>query len=158
MKSTYPITLLCEVLGVSRSGYFAWAGGRRARREGRDAELTTCIHAAFADSRQTYGYPRLTDELRARGERVGKTRVARLMRSAGLQGRHPAPRRPLCRGPDPPFRPRRAIHQRAFPPGALRSSGLRLDEPSRQLLRQHKRPPLRSGNFSMSMRVALATG
>lgn len=87
MKSTYPITLLCDVLGVSRSGYFAWAGGRRARRESRDAELTTCIHAAFADSRQTYGYPRLTDELRARGERVGKTRVARLMRSAGLQGR-----------------------------------------------------------------------
>jgi transposase InsO family protein len=87
MKSTYPITLLCEVLDVSRSGYFAWAGGRRNRRAARDEQLTERIQEAFQASRQTYGYPRMTVELRKGGEPVGKTRVARLMRSAGLKGR-----------------------------------------------------------------------
>lgn len=87
MKSSYPITLLCDVLGVSRSGYFAWAGGRRNRREARDQHLSRCIDEAFEASRQSYGYPRLTVELRERGEPVGKARVARLMRSAGLRGR-----------------------------------------------------------------------
>jgi putative transposase len=87
MKSDYPITLLCEVLGVSRSGYFAWAGGHRERRSQRDEELTGHINRAFRQSRYTYGYPRMTDELREQGQSVGKARVARLMRAAGLQGR-----------------------------------------------------------------------
>jgi len=87
MKDDYPITLLCEVLGISRSGYHAWHGGHRDRRATRDRYLGKCIDQAFDQSRRTYGYPRMTLELRARGERVGKTRVARLMRDAGLQGR-----------------------------------------------------------------------
>lgn len=87
MKSDYPITLLCDVLEVSRSGYFAWASGRRERRAQRDQELTVHIGRAFEASRRSYGYPRMTVELRDRGQRVGKARVARLMKSAGLQGR-----------------------------------------------------------------------
>jgi transposase InsO family protein len=87
MKSDYPITLLCDVLEVSRSGYFAWASGQRERRAQRDEELTVHIGQAFEASRRSYGYPRMTDELRDRGQRVGKARVARLMKSAGLQGR-----------------------------------------------------------------------
>jgi len=88
MKADFSIMMLCEVLGVSRSGYHAWCGGSRDLRSSRDAHLRRRIDAAFTDSRQTYGYPRMTLELRAQGERVGKARVARLMRSAGWQGRH----------------------------------------------------------------------
>jgi transposase InsO family protein len=87
MKIDYPIALLCAVLQVSRSGYHAWAGGRRNRRATRDQQLGARIATAFEQSRQSYGYPRMTIELREHGERVGKARVARLMRAAGLQGR-----------------------------------------------------------------------
>jgi transposase InsO family protein len=87
MQADYPITILCEVFEVSRSGYHAWAGGRRSVRERGDAALQPKLRAAFAASRQTYGYPRMTIELREQGERVGKTRVARLMRQEGLWGR-----------------------------------------------------------------------
>jgi transposase InsO family protein len=75
------------VFEVSRSGYHAWVGGRRSVRERGDAALQPKLRAAFADSRQTYGYPRMTIELRDQGERVGKARVARLMRQEGLWGR-----------------------------------------------------------------------
>ena len=94
MKADYPLRLLCEVLAVSRSGYHAWAGGQRDRRRARDEALGTKIATAFADSRQSYGYPRMTAELRAQGEHVGKGRIARLMREAGLQGRQRRAYRP----------------------------------------------------------------
>jgi transposase InsO family protein len=94
MKDQYPISLLCAVLGVSRSGYHAWASGRRDRRAARDRHLCEHISEAFSASGQTYGYPRMTRELRERGECVGKHRVARLMRAAGLQGRIPRQYRP----------------------------------------------------------------
>jgi transposase InsO family protein len=87
MRAHYPIIVLCEALDVSRSGYLAWASGRRNAREDRDAQLRPKIRAAFAASRQSYGYPRMTVELREQGEAVSKGRVARLMRSEGLQGR-----------------------------------------------------------------------
>ena len=87
MKNDYPITRLCAVLAVSRSGYHAWAGGRRSVREQRDAALRPKLRAAFDASRQTYGYPRMTVELREQHEPVGKVRVARLMREEGLCGR-----------------------------------------------------------------------
>jgi putative transposase len=87
MKNDYPITLLCAVMAVSRSGYHAWAGGRRSVRERRDAALRPKLRAAFDASRQTYGYPRMTVELRELHEPVGKVRVARLMREEGLCGR-----------------------------------------------------------------------
>lgn len=87
MKNDYPITRLCAVMAVSRSGYHAWAGGRRRVRERRDAALRPKLRAAFDASRQTYGYPRMTVELREQREPVGKVRVARLMREEGLCGR-----------------------------------------------------------------------
>lgn len=87
MKTDHPITLLCETLEVSRSGYHAWASGDNQRRARADDALRPKLHAVFAATRQSYGYPRMTVELRAQGEQVGKTRVARLMREEGLQGR-----------------------------------------------------------------------
>tara|TARA_R110002072_G_scaffold20333_1_gene74020 strand:+ start:475 stop:1317 length:843 start_codon:yes stop_codon:yes gene_type:complete len=94
MRRHFPLRLLCEVLGVSRSGYHAWASGQRDRREARDEQLRQKIIQAFTRSRQTYGYPRMTVELREQGERVSKARVARLMRSEGLQGRQRRAYRP----------------------------------------------------------------
>jgi putative transposase len=87
MQGEYPVTLLCDLFEVSRSGYHAWASGRRSIRESRDAALRPKLRAAFAASRQTYGYPRMTVELRGQGERAGKTRIARLMQEEGLRGR-----------------------------------------------------------------------
>ena len=87
MKTEHPITLLCDALEVSRSGYHAWASGENQRRARADDALRPKLRAAFAATRQSYGYPRMTTELRAQGERVGKNRVARLMREEGLQGR-----------------------------------------------------------------------
>lgn len=94
MREDYPLSLLCAVLEVQRSGYYAWASGKHDVRATRDRELHACIAQAFAESRETYGYPRITRELRESGEAVGKTRVARLMREAGLQGRPPRRYRP----------------------------------------------------------------
>jgi transposase InsO family protein len=109
MKPHDPLTLPCEVLAVSRSGDHAWGGGHRNRRPTRDAELRPRVCAALTASRQTYGYPRLTVEWRDQGERVGKTRVARLMREAGRQGRQRRADRPRTTqsdhaGPIPPNR------------------------------------------------------
>ena len=94
MQSDYPITLLCAVMAVSRRGYHAWASGRRDARERRDEQLRPKIRAAFTASRQSYGYPRLTVELREQGEPVGKARSARLMRAEGLAGRQRRAYRP----------------------------------------------------------------
>jgi putative transposase len=94
MRDEHPITLLCEVFEVSRSGYHAWASGKNQIRARADDALRPKLHAAFVATRQSYGYPRLTVELRAQGERVGKARVARLMREEGLQGRQRRAYRP----------------------------------------------------------------
>jgi putative transposase len=83
---TYPIATLCRVLGVSRSGYHAWRRREPSRRAQQDAALVARIRASHARSDGTYGAPRILVDLREAGERVGRKRVARLMRSAGLVG------------------------------------------------------------------------
>lgn len=87
MQEHYPILLLCQILAVSCSGYHAWASGRRSVREQRDAAFRSKLRAAFAGSRETYGYPRLTVELRQQRVQVGNARVAWLIREDGLRGR-----------------------------------------------------------------------
>lgn len=77
---------LCRMLDVSASGYDAWLTRARSRRAQEDARLTTEIHRIHAPSRGTYGAPRMHAELVATGTRVSRTRVARLMRAAGLRG------------------------------------------------------------------------
>jgi putative transposase len=77
---------MCRVLGVSRSGFYAWCSREVSRRAKEDAELTRKIHVIFEDSRCTYGVPRVHAVLYADGIFVGKKRVARLMKAAGLAG------------------------------------------------------------------------
>lgn len=77
---------MCRVLGVSPSGYYAWRHRGPSQRARRDAELRQRIEGIHATSRGTYGMPRVHAELQAEGVRVGRKRVARLMRAADLEG------------------------------------------------------------------------
>lgn len=85
-KAEHRVSRLCSVLGVTRAGYYAWRRRPPSARRRRDLELEPLLRAAFSESLETYGAPRLHAELRAQGVRVGKKRVARLMRELSLQG------------------------------------------------------------------------
>ena len=85
-QASYPIATMCRLLGVSSSGYYAWAKRPRSRRARTDDALPGEIRAAHEVSRGTYGVPRVHAELAAKGIRVGRKRVARLMSQAGLAG------------------------------------------------------------------------
>jgi putative transposase len=82
----YPITTMCRLLGVSASGYHAWQRRPSAPRAQADAALLERIRQIHAVSQGTYGAPRIHAELIAERTPVGRKRVARLMRSAGLAG------------------------------------------------------------------------
>ena len=85
-RAQHPVSLLCSVLGVSRAGYYAWKDRPQSARQRRDGELLEAIAAIHGESKATYGWPRVHAELRHRGVRVSRKRVARLMRQAGLSG------------------------------------------------------------------------
>ena len=97
----HSVALSCRVLGVSRSGYYAWRGRKESARSRADARLKERIRAIHQTSRGTYGSPRVHVELRAVGERCGRRRVARLMREAGLCGCHGQRRQIRTTTPDP---------------------------------------------------------
>src|SRR3712207_8536487 len=78
---------MCEVLGVSRSGYYDWANRAESARAMADRALAAESRVAHEGSRGRYGSPRVHAELRAHGRRVGRKRVARLMRGMGLSAR-----------------------------------------------------------------------
>lgn len=78
--------MMCRVLEVSRSGYYAWLERPPSKRDLEDAWLLERIETIHERSRGTYGSPRIHAELRAQGIRVGRKRVARLMRDAGIRG------------------------------------------------------------------------
>jgi len=80
----YPLAPQCATLGVSVSGYYAWRRRGETPKQREDVRLLERIRAVHAKSRATYGPRRLCDELRAAGETVGRHRIARLRRQAGL--------------------------------------------------------------------------
>ena len=77
---------MCRMLGVSPSGYYAWTGRRPSARSLADAVLTERIKRIHEESRETYGVPRVHFDLAEQGVRVGRKRVARLMKVAGSRG------------------------------------------------------------------------
>jgi putative transposase len=85
-RAGYPIAVMCRILGVSPSGYYAWVKRPTSAHALMDAALTAKICAAHAASKGTYGAPRLRIDLAEAGIRVSRKRVARLMRRAGLAG------------------------------------------------------------------------
>jgi putative transposase len=85
-KATYPVSLLCRLLGVSRSGFHAWERRPPSQRSLADARLSVRIGEIHGRSRESYGARRVHLDLREEGIRVGRKRVERLMRTAGLSG------------------------------------------------------------------------
>lgn len=88
-KASYPMRILCRVLQVSRSGYYAWRVRKPSARDLEDERLRPKVVEAFKTGRGTYGSPRVRDELVDQGFEIGRKRVARLMREMGLQGVSP---------------------------------------------------------------------
>ena len=82
----FPVTVLCALLGVSTSGYYAYLSRDRSAREDTDLRLTTKIRAIHAGTRGVYGSRRMTAEL---DEPAGRNHIARLMREHGLLARSP---------------------------------------------------------------------
>jgi putative transposase len=85
-RASYPIALLCRVLGGARSGFYAWLQRGVSARQQADLRLTEQIRVVHTDSRQTYGSPRVHAILCQAGMPCSRKRVARLMRVAGLVG------------------------------------------------------------------------
>jgi putative transposase len=97
-KAHHAVSRLCRVLGVSRAGYYAWTTRGPSVTARKDAALTELIRRVHQRSRGTYGAPRIHAELRLdHGIAVGRKRVARLMRAAGLIGCHRRRRHGLTR-------------------------------------------------------------
>jgi len=84
----FSVSAMCRVLGVAKSGFYAWRKRPKPERERRDAQLAATVAAVHKKSRRIYGSPRVHRELKARGVQVGKKRIERLMRENGIQGRH----------------------------------------------------------------------
>ena len=84
-KAAMPVERMCALLDVSVSGFYAWNTRVPCRRQLDDLMLLAYIRAQFATSNQTYGVPRMFEELREEGVQAGKHRIARLMRDNGLR-------------------------------------------------------------------------
>jgi putative transposase len=88
-KACFPVAALCRLLGVSRQGYYAYAKRPPSNRLKQDKALQERVKEVHARSRGTYGSPRVYAALLQSGERVGKRRIERALRSLGLRGRSP---------------------------------------------------------------------
>jgi putative transposase len=92
-KGNYPVAVMCRVLKVSRTGFHHWVRRAPSDRALTDAWLTEKIKRVHEGSRGVYGAPRVHAELRLEhGIRVGRKRVARLMKAAGIAGIRPRKR------------------------------------------------------------------
>jgi putative transposase len=86
-KAHFPVDFMCEQPGVSRSGYYAWKERPESERDKADRALAEVVTRIHRNSRGTYGSPRVHAELRARGQRVSRKRVARLMNEHDIAAR-----------------------------------------------------------------------
>ncbi len=100
----YPVTLMCQVLEISVSGYYAWCKRPVSTNPREDARLSAEIQTIFLDNRQVYGSPRIHAALQARGIRCGRKRVVRLMQALGLQAKRHRHHKPTTTRSDPTAR------------------------------------------------------
>ena len=84
-REIYKTKSMCEVLKVSRSGYYAWNTRQPSRRQKDNEELLEHIQRIHTHSRKLYGSPRITAELHEEGYRCGKNRVARIMKKHSIR-------------------------------------------------------------------------
>jgi len=86
-KAGFPVALLCRMLAVSRAGFYAWRRRPVAVRTRQDQVLAVAVATIYAEHHGRYGSPRVQMELRDRGQRSGRKRIARLMRVQDLRAR-----------------------------------------------------------------------
>ena len=86
-RDEFPVRRMCKVLDVSRSGYYAWRGRPRSKREMANQQLYKKIKAVYNESHKTYGSPRIYEVLKQQGIACSENRVARLMRLRGLRAK-----------------------------------------------------------------------
>ncbi|MCP1845922.1 hypothetical protein ACVIHI_008614 [Bradyrhizobium sp. USDA 4524] len=92
-RADYPVALLCDVLGVSPAGYYAWRSRPESRRSAANRDLVDDIRRVYRDTRGRYGSPRIHVELKARGRGASRGRIERLMRRHGIRALMATPRR-----------------------------------------------------------------
>ena len=92
-QGEYAVEVMCRVVEVSVSGYYAWRTRKPSQRQQEDEELLTHIRAIHEESRRLYGRPRIHAALQQAGFRCSKKRVARLMRQAGIHSQRHVRRR-----------------------------------------------------------------
>jgi len=93
-RQHWPVRTQCRVLEVSPAGYYDWRGRAPSDRQRRREQLTERVERIHADSRGSYGSPRVFEQLKAEGEKVAPKTVAAIMREAGLRGKSPCKRKP----------------------------------------------------------------
>ena len=86
-RGIWPVDVLCEALGVSRSGFYAWGRRGPSARATRDAVVLKIVHQSFVDSDRTYGARRVRDDVFDAGFACGREQIVRLMRQAALCAR-----------------------------------------------------------------------
>ena len=83
-RKQYPVRMMCRAMSVSRSGYYDWQGRPESARTRHHRELTEKINHFHQVSRETYGSPRIREDLLEAGERIGENTIALLMQRAGI--------------------------------------------------------------------------
>ena len=86
-RAEFPVLLMCRVLAVTRSGFYAWRKREPSERAREDQRLRIEVRVIHGASRGRYGSPRIHQELQSRGELVSRKRIARLMQVEGLRGK-----------------------------------------------------------------------
>jgi transposase InsO family protein len=92
-RADYPVTILCDVLGVSPAGYYAWRSRPESRRSAANRHLIDDIKRVHRDTSGRYGSPRIHIELKAQGRGASRGRIERLMRHHGVRAIMARPRR-----------------------------------------------------------------
>jgi putative transposase len=96
-RTVYPITVLCQALEVSESGYYAWKNREPSQHCREDAQLAAAIQQIFLEHRQVYGSPRIHAVLKGRGLHCSRKRVVRLMQQLGLSAQPKRSRQPTTK-------------------------------------------------------------
>lgn len=97
LRQQYPITVLCQALEVSESGYYAWKNREVSQHVREDARLAAEIQQIFLDTRMVYGSPRIHAVLKERGVQTSRKRVVRLMQQLGLSAQVKRSRKPTTK-------------------------------------------------------------
>src|SRR6266702_3029057 len=92
-RADYPVTILCNTLGVSPAGYYAWRSRPESRRSAANRDLVDDIKRVHRETNRRYGSPRVHAALKAQGRGVSRGRIARLMRHPGIRAIMARPRR-----------------------------------------------------------------